>query len=97
MFEKVKKGEKIHDWTWAASNLEPSDICSNTYRSLPGSQEVFSFSITQFHVFVSKGTLVSDLLSQSTPCGTNWIKALATARKKLEIQLRNYYTYCTFL
>ena len=31
------------------------------------------FSPCQFHVNVSIGTLVSDLLSQSTPCGTKWI------------------------
>ena len=30
------------------------------------------FSHCQFHVFVSMGTLKSDLLSQSTTCGTKW-------------------------
>ena len=35
-------------------------------RSLPGSQDV------QFHVYVSIGTLESELLSQSTPGGTKW-------------------------
>ena len=25
VFEKVEKGEIIHDWTWAALNLQPSD------------------------------------------------------------------------
>ena len=31
MFEKQVKEEKIHDWTWAALNLQPSDLCSNAY------------------------------------------------------------------
>ena len=37
--------------------------------SLQGDQDV---SPCQFHVYVSIGTLESDLLSQSTPCGTKW-------------------------
>ena len=36
-------------------------------------QAVRMFSPCQFHVYVSIGTLESDLLSQSTPCGTKWI------------------------
>jgi len=35
MFEKQVKEEKIYEWT-AASNLQPSDLRSNAYRSLPG-------------------------------------------------------------
>ena len=36
-------------------------------------QVVRMLSPYQFHVFVSIGTLESDLLSQSTPsCGTKW-------------------------
>ena len=69
MFEKYEKEEKIHDWTWAASNLQPSDYRSNAYRCLPGSQDIFFLC---FHVFVSIGTLESDLLSLSTPSGTKW-------------------------
>ena len=32
-------------------------------------QAVRMFSLCQFHAYVSIGTLDSDLLSQSTPCG----------------------------
>ena len=39
-------------------------------------QAVRMFSPCQFHVYVSIGTLASDLLSQSTPCGTKWILVL---------------------
>ena len=39
--KSTRKKKKFHDWTWAASNLQPSDLCSNAYRSLPGGQ-VFS-------------------------------------------------------
>jgi len=48
----VWKEEKILDWTWAASNLQPSDLRSNAYRRLPGGQVISSFS---FYVFVSIG------------------------------------------
>jgi len=67
MFEKQKKEEKFHEQTWAASNLQPSDLCSNAYRSPLGSQ-VFSCICTCIH-----GILESDLLSQSIPNGTIWI------------------------
>jgi len=30
VFEKLKKEKKFHDWTWAALNLQPSDLHSNT-------------------------------------------------------------------
>ena len=30
------------------------------------------FSPCQFQVYISIGTLKSNLLSQSTPCGTKW-------------------------
>ena len=33
-------------WTWAALNLQPSDLCTNAYRSLPGGQDIFSLSIS---------------------------------------------------
>ena len=39
-------------------------------QTLTGVCEVVSmFSPCQFHVYISIGTLESDLLSQSTPCG----------------------------
>ena len=42
-------------------------------RTLTGvCQAVRIFSSYYFHVFVSIGTLESDLLSLSTPSGTNW-------------------------
>jgi len=34
----VERRKKFHDWTWAALNLQPSDLRSNAYRSLPGGQ-----------------------------------------------------------
>ena len=36
-------------------------------------QAVRMFTPCQFHVYVSIGTLESDLLSLCTPCGTKWI------------------------
>ena len=50
-------------------------ICSHpiNIRMLTGvCQAERMFSPCQFHVYVSIGTLESDLLSQSTPCGTKW-------------------------
>jgi len=38
VFEKLEKEKKFHDWTWAALNLQPSDLRLNAYRSLPGGQ-----------------------------------------------------------
>ena len=35
--------------TKTASNLQPSDLCSNAYRSLPGDQDIVSLLF--FHVF----------------------------------------------
>ena len=35
-------------------------------------QVVRMFSVCQIHLYVSIGTLESDLLSQSIPCGTKW-------------------------
>jgi len=32
VFEKLEKEKKFHDWTWAALNLQPSDLRSNAYR-----------------------------------------------------------------
>ena len=40
MFEKLQKGEKIHDCTWAALILQLSNLCLNAYRILSGSQNV---------------------------------------------------------
>ena len=65
IFEKVEKGEKSIG-SLAASNLQPSNWRSNAYRSVPGSQDVFSW------IYAFIGALKSDLLSQSTPCGTKW-------------------------
>ena len=48
----------VHDWTWVAF---PSDLRSNAYKSLPGSQDVFSLSISC--ICISIGPLKSDLLS----------------------------------
>ena len=45
-------------------SLEP-DLNLNTNRGLPGDQDIFSLL---FYVFISTGTLESDLLSFS--CGT---------------------------
>jgi len=42
-----RKEKKFHDWTRAALNLQPFDLRSNTYRSLPGGQV---FSPCYFHV-----------------------------------------------
>jgi len=67
MFEKFQTGEKIHDGqkknSITASKLQPSDLCSNAYRSLPGNQDIFSllFSCIYFPVFISTGALESDL------------------------------------
>jgi len=33
-----RREKNFHDWTWAALNLQPSDLCSNAYRSLQGGQ-----------------------------------------------------------
>jgi len=30
VFEKLEKEKKFHDWTWAALNLQPSDLRSNS-------------------------------------------------------------------
>ena len=57
----MHEGEKIHDCTL---NLQPSDLLSNAYRSLPGNQDGF------FHVLVSTGILESNLLSFKYPCET---------------------------
>ena len=45
-------------------------------------QAVRIFSFYYFHVYVSIGTLESDLLSPSTPSGTKWtlIKVLGKSR-----------------
>ena len=43
-----------------ASNLQPFDLRLNAYRSLPGDQDIFCLF---FHVFISRGTVESDLLS----------------------------------
>jgi len=61
---KVVQRKKFHDWTWVALNLQPSDLRSNTYRSLTGGQV---FSPCYFHVSISIGTPESDSLSLSTP------------------------------
>ena len=66
MFEKLEKEEKIHG--------QPR-ICSHQInaRTLTGvCRAVRIFSSYYFHVFVSIGTLESDLLSLSTPSGTKW-------------------------
>jgi len=34
MFDKYLKEEKIHDWAWAASNLQPSDTSIQTQGKL---------------------------------------------------------------
>ena len=47
----------------AASNLQPSDLHLNAYRSLPGGQDVFFSYFLQ--VFLSIGTLVSNLVPLS--------------------------------
>ena len=52
-----------------ASNLQPSDLRSNAYRSLPGGQDV---SPCYFHVIISIGILESNSLSLSTPSRTKW-------------------------
>jgi len=36
-----RKEKRFHDWMWAALDLQPSDLHSNAYRSLPGSQVFF--------------------------------------------------------
>jgi len=46
---------------WAASNLQPSDLRSNAYRSLPGGQVIFS---SYFHVFV--------FIDFNYQCGAFW-------------------------
>ena len=46
MFEKLQTGEKIK----TASNLQPSDLHSNTYRSLPGDQDIFSLLFSCTHI-----------------------------------------------
>jgi len=33
---KSRRKKNNLDWTWAALNLQPSDLHSNAYRSLPG-------------------------------------------------------------
>ena len=51
MFEKFQTGEKNPWCTKTASNLQPFDLCSNAYRSLPGDQDIFSllFSCIYIH------------------------------------------------
>ena len=61
MFENLVKEEKIHDWTWAASNLQPSDLRSNAYRSLPGDQDIFSLLFSCIYIHRN---LESDLFSK---------------------------------
>ena len=65
----MEKGEKIHDWNDPGS-LKPAAIrlmlkCLQESARQPGC----SISC----IYVSIGTLESDLLSQSTPGGTKWI------------------------
>jgi len=36
VFEKLKKEKKFHDWTWAALNLQPSDLRSNDIKLSSG-------------------------------------------------------------
>jgi len=67
--KSCRKEKKFHDWTWAVLNLQPSDLCSNAYRSLPGGQV---YSPCYFHVSISIGTPESDSLSSSTPRRTKW-------------------------
>ena len=50
-------------------NLQPFDLCSNAYRRLPDSQDVFALSISCICIHRNSK---SDLLSQSTTCGTKW-------------------------
>ena len=47
MFEKLQTGEKIHD---APANLQPSDLRSNAYRSLPGDQDIFSLFFSYIYI-----------------------------------------------
>jgi len=35
-WRSVREEKKFHDWTWAALNLQPSDLRSNAYRSING-------------------------------------------------------------
>ena len=66
---KVTDRRKNPWCTKTASNLQPSDLCSNAYRILPGNQDIF-YLLFFMYIFISKGTLESDLLSWSTSCGT---------------------------
>ena len=50
MFESRWKKKKYHDWTWAASNLQPSDLHLNAYRSLPDSQDVFFLLVSSIYI-----------------------------------------------
>ena len=53
----------------AASNLQPSDLHSNAYRSLPGGQD---FSSCYFQISISIETFVSNSLPLSTTDGAKW-------------------------
>ena len=78
MFEKVEKGKKIHDWNNLGS-LKPAAIrlMSKHLQESARQQDV------HFHVYVSIGTLESDLLSQSTPGGTKWTLLRLYSQKSL--------------
>jgi len=73
---------KVEERPWAASNLQPSNLCSNAYRltaiqfTLKCLQESARWSGNFFFLFSCiciNRTLESDLLSLSTPSGTKQI------------------------
>ena len=67
MFEKLEKGEKK-----SIGSLEPAAI-RLTLELLQESARQSRYFLLSISCACIQGTLESDLLSQSTPCGTKWI------------------------
>ena len=81
MFQ-VGERRKIHNctWPWAASNLQPSSLCSNANRSLPGNQDVFFLIFSSIYIHI--GTLVSNSLPLGITDGTKWTKTALVITKR---------------
>jgi len=68
-------------WAWAALNLQPSNLSSNAYRSLPGGQV---FSPSYFHVSISKKSR-EWLIILSTARRTKWTLVYLLTKNQVDI------------
>ena len=75
MFEKLQKGEKsmMHQDSLESLNLQPSDLCLNAYRNLPGNQDIFSL-----HIYI----YIYIYIYISTPKQPNCKKRCGPCKKK---------------